>query len=142
VLTAISLCESRKVAQETKAFHAGLGSRRPRLRRWATDPSVQCCAAPRVPMARPRTTARWPLPPGKAAASFLGPRRRSAGDRKAMLDAAKAAWKGGDSVADWRVSMRLLKAIYVALFAHHATAAAVRGGSGHYNEQCHPQTYN
>jgi hypothetical protein len=38
--------------------------------------------------------------------------------------------------------MNFLRALFFALFRHYATAGAVRGGSGHYNEQCHPQTYN
>lgn len=37
--------------------------------------------------------------------------------------------------------MRIIKAIFVALFRHHAGPRSIRGGSGHYNEQCHPQTY-
>jgi len=38
--------------------------------------------------------------------------------------------------------MRRIRALLQALFGHYATARSVRGGSGHYNEQCHPQTYN
>lgn len=38
--------------------------------------------------------------------------------------------------------MTFLRAIYVLLFGAYATPRAVRGGSGHFNEQCHPQTYN
>lgn len=38
--------------------------------------------------------------------------------------------------------MKILRALFQALFGHHAAAGAVRGGSGHYNEQCHPGTYN
>jgi hypothetical protein len=37
--------------------------------------------------------------------------------------------------------MAKLRALFVALFRPYARASAVRGGSGHYNEQCHPQTY-
>jgi hypothetical protein len=37
--------------------------------------------------------------------------------------------------------MAKLRALFVALFRPYARAAAIRGGSGHYNEQCHPQTY-
>ena len=37
--------------------------------------------------------------------------------------------------------MSLLRALFVAFFKPFATATAVKGGSGHYNEQCHPQTY-
>src|SRR4051812_2606748 len=36
--------------------------------------------------------------------------------------------------------MQKLRALLLAMFRPFATAAAVRGGSGHYNEQCHPQT--
>jgi hypothetical protein len=32
--------------------------------------------------------------------------------------------------------------LFLVLFRHYSTAKAVKGGSGHYNEQCHPQTYN
>jgi hypothetical protein len=35
-----------------------------------------------------------------------------------------------------------LRALFVAFFKHFAGARWVKGGSGHYNEQCHPQTYN
>jgi hypothetical protein len=37
--------------------------------------------------------------------------------------------------------MAKLRALFVALFRPYARASAVRGGSGHFNEQCHPQTY-
>jgi hypothetical protein len=37
--------------------------------------------------------------------------------------------------------MKILKALFVAFFKHYAGPNAVKGGSGHYNEQCHPQTY-
>ncbi len=37
--------------------------------------------------------------------------------------------------------MRIFKALFLAFFGQYAGARAVRGGSGHYNEQCHPQTY-
>jgi hypothetical protein len=35
-----------------------------------------------------------------------------------------------------------LRALFIAVFRTYATATAVRGGSGHFNEQCHPQKYN
>lgn len=38
--------------------------------------------------------------------------------------------------------MRIFNALFVLLFRSYAPASAVRGGSGHYNEQCHPQTYS
>jgi hypothetical protein len=38
--------------------------------------------------------------------------------------------------------MTLLRSLFFLVFRHHATAGAVKGSSGHYNEQCHPQTYN
>jgi hypothetical protein len=38
--------------------------------------------------------------------------------------------------------MRLLRALLIGLFRHYADARAIKGGNGHYNEQCHPQTYN
>jgi hypothetical protein len=37
--------------------------------------------------------------------------------------------------------MRFVRALFIAVFRHYAGAKAVKGGSGHYNEQCHPQTY-
>jgi len=37
--------------------------------------------------------------------------------------------------------MTVLRALFVALFRHYATVRAIKGGSGHYNEQCHPGTY-
>jgi|GEM_PF-2389009 hypothetical protein len=37
--------------------------------------------------------------------------------------------------------MSLLRALFVSLFKHHAASKRIQGGSGHYNEQCHPQTY-
>lgn len=38
--------------------------------------------------------------------------------------------------------MTFLRHLFFALFGHYATSSKVRGGSGHYNEQCHPGTYN
>jgi hypothetical protein len=38
--------------------------------------------------------------------------------------------------------MALLRRLAIALFGHYASSARVRGGSGHFNEQCHPGTYN
>ena len=38
--------------------------------------------------------------------------------------------------------MKFLRNLYVTLFGHYAAARQVKGGSGHYNEQCHPGTYN
>ena len=37
--------------------------------------------------------------------------------------------------------MAVLKALWFALFRSYAGASAVKGGSGHWNEQCHPQRY-
>jgi hypothetical protein len=37
--------------------------------------------------------------------------------------------------------MSRLRALLFIVFRPYATARFVRGGSGHYNEQCHPQTY-
>jgi hypothetical protein len=37
--------------------------------------------------------------------------------------------------------MRFLKAFLLILARPYARARDVRGGSGHFNEQCHPQTY-
>jgi hypothetical protein len=37
--------------------------------------------------------------------------------------------------------MATLRALFVALFRAYARPTDVRGGSGHYNAQCHPQTY-
>lgn len=37
--------------------------------------------------------------------------------------------------------MSRLRALFIAVFRPFASARFVRGGSGHYNEQCHPQTY-
>ncbi len=37
--------------------------------------------------------------------------------------------------------MRYIRAIYLAFFDYYASTKNVRGGSGHYNEQCHPSTY-
>jgi hypothetical protein len=37
--------------------------------------------------------------------------------------------------------MAYIRALFLALFHPYASPRAVRGGSGHYNEQCHPQTY-
>ncbi len=34
------------------------------------------------------------------------------------------------------------KALITLFFQRHANANVIKGGSGHYNEQCHPQTYN
>ena len=38
--------------------------------------------------------------------------------------------------------MKIVRNLLIALFGHHAGARHVKGGSGHYNEQCHPGTYN
>ena len=38
--------------------------------------------------------------------------------------------------------MNRLHALFIILFRPYATARFVRGGSGHFNEQCHPQTFN
>ena len=35
-----------------------------------------------------------------------------------------------------------VRALIVVVCRPYATVRAIRGGSGHYNEQCHPQTYN
>jgi hypothetical protein len=35
-----------------------------------------------------------------------------------------------------------LRALFIAVLRPYAKASFVRGGSGHYNEQCHPQQYN
>ena len=40
-----------------------------------------------------------------------------------------------------RNKMRLLRNLFIALFRPYAGAKSIKGGSGHYNEQCHPQTY-
>jgi hypothetical protein len=37
--------------------------------------------------------------------------------------------------------MAFLRTLFVALFRPYARQKLVRGGSGHFNEQCHPQTY-
>jgi hypothetical protein len=37
--------------------------------------------------------------------------------------------------------MSYLRAILTLLFRHYASPRAIKGGSGHYNEQCHPNTY-
>jgi hypothetical protein len=37
--------------------------------------------------------------------------------------------------------MAFIRAILRVLFRAYSSAGAIRGGSGHYNEQCHPQTY-
>jgi hypothetical protein len=37
--------------------------------------------------------------------------------------------------------MTFLRAIFTALFRPYGGQRLVRGGSGHYNEQCHPGTY-
>ena len=42
---------------------------------------------------------------------------------------------------NWEDRMTYLRAWCVALFRSYSRATDVRGGSGHYNEQCHPQTY-
>jgi len=38
--------------------------------------------------------------------------------------------------------MSFIRALFLTFFGHFAGSKAVRGGNGHYNEQCHPQTYN
>ena len=38
--------------------------------------------------------------------------------------------------------MKYVRALIRAFFGHYTTSRTVRGGSGHYNEQCHPGTYN
>lgn len=38
-------------------------------------------------------------------------------------------------------TMKLLRSLYFAFFGHYADARSINGGSGHYNEQCHPGTY-
>jgi len=38
--------------------------------------------------------------------------------------------------------MRFLRTLFLVVFGHYGRAGSVRGGSGHFNEQCHPQTYN
>lgn len=38
--------------------------------------------------------------------------------------------------------MTLIRAVRIALFGSYAGARAVNGGSGHYNEQCHPGTFS
>ena len=38
--------------------------------------------------------------------------------------------------------MKIIRSLLTALFGHYGSASSVRGGSGHFNEQCHPQTYN
>jgi hypothetical protein len=40
-----------------------------------------------------------------------------------------------------RCIMAIFRALRAVLFRHFATARAIQGGSGHYNEQCHPMTY-
>ena len=37
--------------------------------------------------------------------------------------------------------MSFFRACWIAIFRSFADARSVKGGSGHYNEQCHPQTY-
>jgi hypothetical protein len=37
--------------------------------------------------------------------------------------------------------MTILRALFILFFRQYAAASSVQGGSGHYNEQCHPQTY-
>jgi hypothetical protein len=37
--------------------------------------------------------------------------------------------------------MSWIRAVWFAWTAHYAGAREVNGGSGHYNEQCHPGTY-
>lgn len=38
--------------------------------------------------------------------------------------------------------MKTIRAWFTAMFRAFAGPRAVKGGSGHYNEQCHPSTYN
>ena len=38
--------------------------------------------------------------------------------------------------------MHVLKMVLFAMFRPFATARDVRGGGGHFNEQCHPQVFN
>lgn len=38
--------------------------------------------------------------------------------------------------------MKILHNLLITFFCHYAAARHVKGGSGHYNEQCHPGTYN
>lgn len=37
--------------------------------------------------------------------------------------------------------MSRFRALFVVFFRAFATSRSIRGGSGHFNEQCHPQTY-
>jgi len=37
--------------------------------------------------------------------------------------------------------MHLMRNLITLLLGHYATSSKVRGGGGHYNEQCHPGTY-
>jgi hypothetical protein len=39
------------------------------------------------------------------------------------------------------VNMSWFRACWIAIFKSFTGARSVKGGSGHYNEQCHPQTY-
>lgn len=38
--------------------------------------------------------------------------------------------------------MTVMRAVFVSLFRHYATARAVQGGHGHYQEQSHPGQFN
>jgi hypothetical protein len=38
-------------------------------------------------------------------------------------------------------TMSMFRALFIAFFKHFARAKSIKGGSGHYNEQCHPSTY-
>lgn len=38
--------------------------------------------------------------------------------------------------------MKVFRAFFLAFFGHFAGPSFVKGGSGHFNEQCHPGTYN
>ena len=37
--------------------------------------------------------------------------------------------------------MRLIRNLVTLFLGHYATSTKVRGGSGHYTEQCHPGKY-
>jgi len=56
----------------------------------------------------------------------------------------RTAGVGADTPAgiiELEIAMSIFRALWIALVAHYAGARAVNGGSGHYNEQCHPGTY-
>jgi len=38
--------------------------------------------------------------------------------------------------------MKLLRNLYLTLFGHYAAVRNIKGGSGHFNEQSFPGTYN